>query len=162
MGKLVEKIKNGKALKWAKENLPNALEFVGDITGVSQLNLVADLIGKDENLSEGQKIQFKEIYELELKELDLYLKDVDSARNREIEMAKTDKSDWMMYLVGIIGLVSFMIVIYAIIWIPEMQENKMFIHLVGMVEGVIITKIFGYYYGTSKSSSDKTNMLRMS
>jgi hypothetical protein len=34
----------------------------------------------------------------------------------------------------------------------------LFIHLVGLVEGAVLT-IIAYYYGTSKSSSDKTKML---
>ena len=36
-----------------------------------------------------------------------------------------------------------------------MQENDLFIHLLGMIEGVVVSNIFAYYYGTSKSSHDK-------
>jgi hypothetical protein len=35
------------------------------------------------------------------------------------------------------------------VYIPEMAENDLFIHLMGMIEGVVVGNIFAYYYGTS-------------
>lgn len=158
MGKLVDKIKNGKLMKWVGDNAPNALDLVGDITGIGALNRVADLIDKNKELTPEQKAQFKEIYELELKELDLYLKDVDSAREREVEMAKTGKTDWLMYASGVTALLAFILVVVSAIFIKSTQENPLFHQLMGIIEGVALT-IFAYYFGTSKSSSDKTKLL---
>lgn len=101
-----------------------------------------------------QQMEFeKELYELEVK-------DRDSARNREIEVAKTGKVDILMYATGFTGLSSFLMVIYAVIWIPSVLDNELFIHLMGMVEGVAISNLFSYYFGTSKSSADKNDLLK--
>lgn len=95
----------------------------------------------------------KELYELEVK-------DRDSARNREIEVSKSGKVDILMYATGFTGLFSFVMVIYAVIWIPSVLDNELFIHLMGMVEGVAISNLFSYYFGTSKSSADKNDIIK--
>ena len=79
----------------------------------------------------------------------LEVADRDSARNREIEVAKTGKKDFMMTLTGVVGLLSFAFIIYAVVYVPSVLENDLFVHLMGMVEGVVISNIFAYYYGTS-------------
>jgi hypothetical protein len=53
---------------------------------------------------------------------------------------------------GLVGLFSFMFMIYAVVYIPSVLENDLFVHLMGVIEGVVISNIFAYYYGTS---SDK-------
>jgi len=49
-------------------------------------------------------------------------------------------------------LLSFIFIIYAVVYEPSVMENDLFVHLMGMIEGVVISNIFAYYYGTS---SDK-------
>ena len=50
--------------------------------------------------------------------------------------------DFMMMLTGIIGLFAFCFIIYAVVFIPDVKDNNLFIHLMGMVEGVVISNIF--------------------
>ena len=57
-----------------------------------------------------------------------------------------------MFITGIVGLASFMFMIYAVVYIPSVTKNELFVHLMGAIEGVVISNIFAYYYGTS---SDK-------
>jgi len=57
-----------------------------------------------------------------------------------------------MFITGIVGLASFVFTIYAVVYVPSVIENDLFVHLMGMIEGVVISNIFAYYYGTS---SDK-------
>ena len=80
---------------------------------------------------------------------ELEVKDRDSARNREIEVKKTGSKDFMMLATGLVGLFSFVFIIYAVVYEPTVLENDLFVHLMGMVEGVVISNIFAYYYGTS-------------
>ena len=54
-----------------------------------------------------------------------------------------------MVITGIVGLVSFLFTIYAVVYIENVRENDLFIHLMGMIEGVVIGNIFAYYYGAS-------------
>jgi hypothetical protein len=55
----------------------------------------------------------------------------------------------MMLATGLTGLFSFIFTIYAVVYIPSVLDNDLFVHLMGMIEGVVISNIFAYYYGTS-------------
>tara|TARA_R110002051_G_C8383542_1_gene445555 strand:- start:75 stop:557 length:483 start_codon:yes stop_codon:yes gene_type:complete len=156
----------GKLKEWLKTNgknaLGKALDFAGGEVPIPILGGAIEWVGEqlmnDKDLTPEQQKEVAEIIQLELEELDLRLKDVQNARNREIEIAKTGKKDPMMLITGIIGISVFVFMVVAIVFKPELQENKLLIHLLGMVEGVAIT-IFSYYYGSSKGSKDKTKLL---
>lgn len=90
--------------------------------------------------------------------LKMEIEDRGSARNREVEMAKTGHTDWLMYAAGITGLGSFILMVCAVIFIDGVSENLLIHQLMGIIEGVALT-IFAYYFGTSKSSTDKTKLL---
>lgn len=141
MGKPFKETKVGKFLL---QKLPN---LAGDILpdkGV--LGIVKNLIDTDDSLTpEERKTLLKDLYQLEIA-------DRDSARNREVEIKKTGGQDWMMLITGLVGLLSFVFMIYAVVYIPSVTENDLFVHLMGAIEGVVISNIFSYYYGTS---SDK-------
>ena len=156
----------GKVKAWLKEKgkdtLGNVLDFVGENTAIPVLSNLMEGIGEklqdDPEISEEDFAQFKEIRDAELESYKVTLADRDSARNREIEIAKTKRTDWMMYLTGLIALLSFAFMIYAVIYVPNLSENKLAIHLLGMVEG-FAGSIFFYYFGSSKGSKDKTDLL---
>ena len=140
-----EKIKDTKIGKWLKEKAPKVLDVVGDLLpDQGYLGVVKNLISSDPDVSPEQEAEFDQMaFELEAA-------DRASARNREIEIAKaTGKTDWMMILTGVVGLFSFLFTIYAVVYIENVRENELFIHLMGMIEGVVIGNIFAYYYGAS-------------
>tara|TARA_R110000787_G_scaffold198506_4_gene309613 strand:- start:147 stop:602 length:456 start_codon:yes stop_codon:yes gene_type:complete len=142
-----KKIKDTKLGKWLAEKLPKALDIVGDILpDTGALGIIKNIIDKDPNISPEQQAEFnslvKEMYELEVK-------DRDSARQREVEVKKTGSQDFMMVLTGIIGLAAFVFLIYAVVYVEGVTDNDLFVHLMGMIEGVVISNIFAYYYGTS-------------
>jgi hypothetical protein len=126
---------------------PKILNVAGDfLPDAGVLSMVSKMIDADPNISPEDKKMLqqhqKELYKIEVE-------DRDSARNREIEVAKTGKKDFMMTLTGIVGLLSFAFIIYAVVYVPSVTDNDLFVHLMGMVEGVVISNIFAYYYGTS-------------
>lgn len=84
------------------------------------------------------------------------VEDRDSARGREVEVAKAGKNDWLFNLTGIVGLGAFAVIIWAILALEIPSENKeLFYHLIGIVEGVALS-IYGYFFGTSmKDNKDK-------
>lgn len=95
-------------------------------------------------------------------ELEMYKeenKDRDSARSREVEIKKAGGNDLMMVISGCTGLLSFMCILYVILFrkLPEGNE-KLVYHLLGVVEGVSVT-IFAYYFGSSKGSKDKSLLM---
>ena len=150
-----KKFKDTKFGKILLEKLPNALGVVGDLLPDKGLfGVVKNLIDKDDNLSaEDRKLLQQHLIEAH----ELEVRDRESARIRETEIAKTGRFDLMFNLTGIIGLLSFIFMIYCIVFLTIPAENKeMWIHLIGIVEGVVIS-IFGYFYGSSvkKNIQDK-------
>ena len=143
----MKKLKDSKIGTLLKEKAPKVLEIIGDVLPSSgTMGILKNIISKDPDLTPEEKAelhnQVTELYKLEVA-------DRDSARNREVEITKAGGNDWMMNVTGIIGLFCFVFIVYAVVYIPQVLENELFIHLMGMVEGVVIGNIFAFYYGTS-------------
>ena len=141
----MKKIKDTKVGQWLKEKAPAVLNVVGDLLpDQGYLGIVKNLLSSDPDVTPEQEAEFEQMaFELEAA-------DRASARNREIEIAKaTGKTDWMMILTGVVGLFSFLFTIFAVVYTDNVRENDLFIHLMGMIEGVVIGNIFAYYYGAS-------------
>tara|TARA_R110000764_G_scaffold10226_1_gene31557 strand:+ start:2854 stop:3336 length:483 start_codon:yes stop_codon:yes gene_type:complete len=142
-----KKFKDTKLGQFLKKAGPGILDIAGELLpDAGVLGIVKNLIDNDPNMTIKDKVQaqsfIKEMYALEVA-------DRDSARKREVEVAKTNKKDWMMLATGLTGLLSFIFTIYAVVYIPSVLDNDLFVHLMGMIEGVVISNIFAYYYGTS-------------
>jgi len=139
-----KKFKDTKVGQFILKKLPG---LVGDVLpdkGV--LGVVKNLIDNDPDVSPEEKAQMHE--EL-IKMYELEVADRDSARNREVEKAKTGSFDLMFNLTGIIGLFAFAFIIYAIVYLEVPENNKeVWIHLIGICEGIVLS-IFGYFYGSA-------------
>ena len=139
-----KKFKDTKVGQFLLKKLPG---FVGDVLpdkGV--LGVVKNLIDNDSDTTPEEKAQMHQelvqLYELEVA-------DRDSARNREVEKAKTGGFDLMFNLTGVIGLAAFAFIIYAIVYLEVPENNKeVWIHLIGICEGIVLS-IFGYFYGSA-------------
>ena len=133
--------KETKVGKFLLDKLPGIASDILPDKGV--LGIVKNLIDSDDSMDEAQKdAMYKELYELEIA-------DRDSARKREVEVKKAGGQDYMMFITGIVGLASFVFTIYAVVYVPSVTENDLFVHLMGMIEGVVVSNLFAYYYGTS-------------
>tara|TARA_R110001632_G_C11090684_1_gene389829 strand:+ start:65 stop:517 length:453 start_codon:yes stop_codon:yes gene_type:complete len=122
------------------------IDVVGDVLpDKGLLGVVKKLIDKDPDLSADQKAEahdrLVELYRLEVE-------DRDSARKREVNLRKYG-TDWMFNLTGIVGLTAFSFLVYTVVTTQVPESNKeIFIHLIGIVEGVALS-IFGYYFGSA-------------
>ena len=132
--------------KFLKETAPSILDVIGNVLpdrGI--LGIVKNLIDKDGNMSADDKMeahrQLVELYELEVM-------DRDSAREREVNLRKYG-TDWMFNATGIVCLLAFAFLVYTVVTTEVPESNKeIFIHLLGIVEGVALS-IFGYYFGSA-------------
>lgn len=158
MKKPFKETKFGKLLK---EKLPEAINAVGNVLpdkGV--LGIVKNIIDNSTLSTEEKEELLEGARDFELTELKMYLEDTQNARNREIEIAKAGGNDHLMYVSGYVALVAFMVMIFAVIFLPEtVSHNSLFHQLMGIIEGVALT-VFGYYFGTSKSSHDKNTLIK--
>ena len=143
----MKKFKDTKVGQFLKEKAPKILDKVGDFlpdSGV--LGIVKNLVDISPDLSaEDKKYIYQHIEEL----TEIELKDRESARSREVEVAKTGKSDLLFNMTGVVGLIVFVFIVYAIVYLEIPKENKeIFIHLIGIAEGIVLS-IFGYYFGSA-------------
>ncbi len=149
-GKFIGKLQNSKLLDKVKLYAPQVLDVVGDVLpDKGGLGIVKNIIQKDNTIEAAKKVELLDAYKEDLKAFEMEVQDRDSARNREVEITKVKGVDWMMYATGIVGLLSFVSMVAAVIFIPSVQDNKLFVHLMGIIEGVVISNLFAYYFGTS-------------
>lgn len=141
--------KDTKVGKFLMKKLP---EFAGAALTGGPLEALKTIIDDDPSITPEEKKQLHteliEAYKAEVA-------DRDSARKREVEVAKSGKFDFLFNLTGIVGLTAFGVVVWAILTLDIPESNKeLFYHMVGIVEGVVLS-IFGYYFGTSMKDDRK-------
>jgi len=138
----------------------------GNPMGAAQ-DLLKELSGsnnpKAKPILDEMNLKMAEI-ELEFSKVDLeetvaYLGDIQNARQREISMANSGKSDWFMYVVGMFVLVSLVGVVYVALFV-EVKDENMFYFIAGNVFTMTMT-VVGYFFGSSKGSKDKTAAMAM-
>jgi len=142
-----KKFKDTKLGQLLSKVAPSVLNVAGDLLpDAGVLGVVKNLIDKDDTIPP----QDKEALHNELKELyQLEVKDRDSARKRQVNFAKTGKIDYMHDFTGVIGLVSFCFMIYAVVYLEIPENNKeIFINILGICQGITLS-IFGFYYGSA-------------
>jgi len=128
-------------------------KIVGKLTGILPekgiLGILKDVLDGDDTLTPEEKEQALnealEAYRIEVS-------DRDSARRREVRLRKYG-TDWMFNATGIVGLLAFAFLVYTVVTTQVPESNKeIFIHLLGIVEGVALS-IFGYYFGSAKKEN---------
>lgn len=144
-----KKFKDTGVGKFLMNKLP---ELAGAALTEGPLEAIRTLIDSDGSIGPQEKERLhNELIEAYKAEVE----DRDSAREREVEIAKAGKNDWLFNLTGIVGLGAFAVIIWAILALDIPETNKeLFYHLIGIVEGVSLS-IFGYYFGTSMKDNDK-------
>lgn len=145
--------KETKLGKFLSEKVPGVLDVVDDYFPPAKI--LTALVGKQALPPEDQYEFEKLLRDHEREMYELEVADRDSARNREIEIAKSGKNDHLMYSAGYTALGTFVVMVYAVIWKPDgMEHSPLFHQLMGIIEGVALT-VFGYYFGTSKRAEEK-------
>lgn len=142
-----KKFKETKVGIFIKDKAPEILDTVGDLLpDAGVLGVVKNLI----NISDKFTPEEKEVLTEDLAQMyETEVKDRESARNREVEMSKLGSKDFMFTLTGLIGLAVFCFIVYAIAFLQIPEANKeIWIHLIGISEGVVLS-IFGYYFGSA-------------
>ena len=131
-------------------------KLIGSLGGLlpnqGVLGVLKQVIDTDDSLTPEEK---EEAHNWLIEAYKAEVADRDSARNREIEVAKAGGKDWLFNITGLVGLGAFGVIIWAILALDIPETNKeLFYHLIGIVEGVSLS-IFGYYFGTSMKDDKK-------
>lgn len=125
-------------------------KLLGNLGGIlpenGVLGVLKQVIDTDDTMTPEEK---EEAHKALIEAYKAEVADRDSARKREVEIAKTGRFDLMYNLTGVVGLGAFSFIVYAIVYLEIPSENKeVWIHLIGICEGIVLS-IFGYFFGTS-------------
>ena len=163
-GKFLNKAKDvlpdvaGIALKAATGNISGAIEEASGLLKQNQTNKVAAQ-NLEVELRMHQMEWEREMREYDIKEMEVFAKDRDSARQREVGLAQTGKKDVMMKIVGF-AVIALTVGVVGIVLFKSMDDfqQKVAIHVLGIVEGAFIGMVT-YYFGSSQGSKDKQEKL---
>lgn len=133
-----------------------AVSMIAERLGVSgTVQSVVDALQTDPQAT--QKLQ-----ELELEFAKLNAADRDSARRREVEVARTD-APWLVKLISPILALLVVSTAFSLIGVmmfrdlPENQE-QILIFALGFITSAA-TQVLSYYFGSSQGSKDKNDVL---
>jgi hypothetical protein len=103
---------------------------------------------------------------LDLQELDMRLKDVDSARDRETVIATSDKAPLLNKIVTPVLALSILVLTFILFGVVmfdnapvEASRKDILIYVLGVLSA-IATQIVSYYFGSSQGSKDKADQLK--
>jgi len=103
---------------------------------------------------------------LDLAELELRLKDVDSARDRETAIATSKDAPLLNKIVTpvlALGVITLTFTLFGIVMFDnspvEASRKDILIYVLGVLSA-IATQIVSYYFGSSQGSKDKTDQLK--
>lgn len=96
------------------------------------------------------------------KQLEVYQKEMDSARNREIQIATADKAPLLNKIVtpvlALIVILLTFILFYVLMFKQVGNEKDIIIYVLGVLSAVC-TQIVSYYFGSSQSSAQKQTQI---
>jgi hypothetical protein len=141
-----KKFKDTKVGGFLADHSPSILETIGDfVPGGGLLDVAADLIRGSE-MTEEQKAEAQKLL---VEEYALEVQDRKSARERQVGIAEADDEDLMFNISGIVGLTIFTFLAVSVVFLEIPDSNReVWIHLIGIVEGVVVS-IFAFFYGSA-------------
>jgi hypothetical protein len=153
-----------------KTAAPALATAVAGPLGGAAIGMIADKLGLPDKTVEAvtaaltsNPANIEKLKEMELEFYKIDAADRDSARKREVEMAKADVHFITKNITSIlaIGTVSGALVMTSLIFFvdfPDSQEN-IIIFVLGSLFG-IATQVISYYFGSSQGSKEKTAELK--
>lgn len=100
----------------------------------------------------------------QLAELEFMAKEMDSARNREVQIAISEFAPTLSKIVTpllALGTVGLTFILYAVIIFTDVNEQSkdILIYVLGALTSAV-TMVLGYYFGSSMGSKEKDEKLR--
>jgi len=132
---------------------------------MSPEDLVKVQIAQMEHEEELLKLRLEED-KLDLAELELRLKDTDSARDREVQISTSDKAPLLNKIVTPVLALSILLLTFVLFGVVmfndtpiEASRKDILIYILGVLSA-IASQIVSYYFGSSAGSKEKTEALK--
>lgn len=126
---------------------------------------VLDRVLPDQEKANEAKLRLAELAQSgNLKELETYAKDLDSARQREASIASSENAPLLNKIITPIlalAITGLSFVLFAVlIFVNVTAEAKdILIYILGVLSA-LVTQVASYYFGSSMGSKDKSDELR--
>lgn len=148
-------------------------KIVPDVLDVAAKAITGDISGAVKEV--GEKIRGAALRDEEAKKLlvefqqlewafekemeELAVRDRESARQREMAYVAAGKFDLEHFIMAMVGLIAFGFILFVLVYrnLPEANRD-LFIHAIGIVEGVVIS-MYSYHFGSSRSSKKKDDTI---
>lgn len=133
--------------------VPEAGKIIGDVLpsgGV--LGVAKNLIQNAEGVSADQK----DAIMAKIEETQAYLADTQDARKRETTL-RDSIGVWVQNTSAILVIVAFLGLLFVTVYLKVAIANKDMVNILLGALGTIVIQIFQYWFGSSKSSSDKND-----
>ena len=132
---------------------------------MSPEDLVRVQIAQMEHEEELLKLRLEED-KLDLAELELRLKDTDSARDREVQISTSDKAPLLNKIVTPVLALSILLLTFVLFGVVmfndtpiEASRKDILIYILGVLSA-LASQIVSYYFGSSAGSKEKTEALK--
>lgn len=141
------------------------LKMVAAALGVEPTqDAIADAIATDPDaalkLKEFEMTNKLELQKLSIQQLGMELADVASARTRQVEHEKvTGKSDINLYVLAWLIVVAFFGLMFALFKFPIPAEQNGVVFLLFGTLAAGFGSVVGFFFGTNRSSENKTGMI---
>lgn len=153
-----------------KNAAPAVATALGGPMAGKAVSMISGMLGVDDNVDAVTKALQADpnlalkLRELDLKELEVHAKDRDSARNREVELAKSEHAPYINKIVTpvlALGVVALSFVLFAILIFIEVkaEAKDILIYVLGVLSAAV-TQILSYYFGSSAGSKEKDDKLK--
>ena len=148
-----------KGKDWVENKL--GVELKPDMTGEDYAKLQIAQMQHEEELL---KLKLED-NKLDLQELEMRLKDTDSARSREVEIATSEKAPLINKIVTpvlALGVTAITFVLFGFLMFDsspvEPSRKDVLVYVLGALTA-ISTQVISYYFGSSVGSKDKSAQL---
>lgn len=162
LGKGLNLVANAVAAKgkdWVENKL--GVELKPDMTGEDYAKLQIATMQHEEELL---KLKLED-NKLDLQELEMRLKDTDSARSREVEIATSEKAPLINKIVTpvlALGVTAITFVLFGFLMFDsspvEPSRKDVLVYVLGALTA-ISTQVISYYFGSSIGSKNKSDQL---
>lgn len=132
---------------------------------MSSEDLVKVQIAQMEHEEELLKLRLEED-KLDLAELGMFLKDTNDARQREVQIANSDKAPLINKIVTPVLALSMLLMTFVLFGVVmfdnapvEATRKDILIYILGVLSA-IASQIVSYYFGSSQGSKDKSDALK--
>jgi hypothetical protein len=153
-----------------KSVAPGLATVVAGPLGGAAVSMIAKKLGVEDTVEAVTKAVQNDpdaalkLREIDLKELEVHAKDRDSARNREVEIAKSEHAPYINKIVTpalALGVTGLSFVLFAILIFVEVKSEAkdILIYILGVLSAAV-TQILSYYFGSSQGSKDKSDEIK--